>query len=192
MIYFIMILILLFIALHVFLFFIFHTPPSITRLTYDTCIVLGCPTRMDGKLSRMQKSRMDKAIELYQHKTTKTILISGASVRNEFLEAQVMADYARKKKVAKADIFLEVDALNTYANIKNSARICAQQKWEHIIVVTSRFHSRRANFFVRKFFTSYALATPLDKEKFKHYAAEYIRMWNSLRIELMLKLKKAD
>lgn len=166
------------------LFMIFSKPPKRhTAQRYDTCIILGCPTRLDGKISRMQKSRMKKAISLYHQHKTNTLLISGAGVQNDFIEADIMAKYALKKGVKKADILLEKNAQNTYDNMRFAKTICDEHHYKNILVITSRFHLRRSNYFVRKFFSSYAMDAPDEKEHIKHYFVEYVRMWNSLRYE---------
>lgn len=170
---------------HILLLFIFPNAPKRNKtLQYDTCIVLGCPTRVDGKLSRMQRSRMDKAIALYKDGIVKNLLISGAGVRNDFVEAKVMSHYAQHKGVNKKDLYLEMKAVNTFDNVRLAKDICNKHTWEYILVVTSHFHIRRSNFFVKKFFDHYAMEAPIDHEHMKHYLAEYIRMWNTLRYEI--------
>lgn len=180
-----------FLSANIALLCIFHrTPKRDHSVMYDTCIILGCPTRDDGKLSRMQKSRMNKAIDLYHQRNVATLLISGAGVRNDFIEAQVMADYAIRKGVSKKAILLELNARNTYDNLRYAHDICTVHHFQRVLIVTSRFHTRRSDFFVRKFFQDYAFDTPDEREKGKHYLAEYIRMWNTLRIEALLAISK--
>lgn len=65
-----------------------------TNINYEVAIVLGSPTKDNGSLSRMQKTRVDAAIRLYQNKKVKKILISGSNVVNDYVEAEVMAAYA--------------------------------------------------------------------------------------------------
>lgn len=176
---------------NILLFWIFSPPPKRqSSKCYDTCIILGCPARVDGTISRMQKSRMNKAIALYQDHKTKTLLISGAGVRNDFIEAEIMAAYAVKKGVKQTDLLLEMDALNTFDNMRFAKRICDEHNFKDVLVVTSRFHLRRSSYFVRKFFSNYAMDAPDEKEHIKHYFAEYVRMWNSLRYECSINRKK--
>ena len=154
---------------------------------YDIAIVLGSPAKDDGSLSRMQKTRVDAAIRLYQNKKVKKILISGSNVVNDYVEAEVMAAYAIDKGIPASDIYLEIKARNTFENLKFAKNICNQTNIKDVIVVTSNFHARRAQFMVRKFFTSFAMKKTKEKEKFKHYIMEYFRMWNSLYYEIKLK-----
>lgn len=184
----IIILVVLLVA-HVLLWYFFPKAPYMDEHPYDVCIVLGCPTREDGKVSRMQRSRMNKAIALYQQQRIHKVLISGAGVRNDFVEAHVMAQYAMEQGIPQDAILLETKALNTYDNLRYAKTMCDALKYKRIVVVTSRFHIRRSNFFVKKFFTNYAMCPTDDKEKYKHYIAEYVRMWNTLRIEWRIKRK---
>lgn len=157
---------------------------------YDACIILGSPAKPDGSVSRMQKSRMNKAIQLYKQHRVSVLIISGGGVRNAFVEADVMADYAYKQGVPKLDVIKESAARNTYENLKNTKEVCERFNYHRVVVVTSRFHVRRAAFFVRKFFPTFAMCKTDDEEKVKHYLAEYVRMWNCLRIEWQLKSRK--
>lgn len=181
----VIILILLILA-HLVLWHYFPAPKRIdvTRC-YDVGIVLGSPTREDGCLSRMQKSRMDAAIALYKEGRIAHILISGGSVRNAYAEADVMGAYAQKF-VPETDIIVEDQARNTFENLKFAKAICDQKHWSSVIVITSCFHARRADYMVRKFFHDYAMGKTSEKEKRKHYLWEYFRMWNSLFYEIRL------
>lgn len=172
---------------HLLLLFAFPNPKGMKTICYDTCLVLGSPARPDGKLSRMQKSRMNKAIQLYKNHKTKTIIVSGGGVRNDFVEADIMGTYALQQGVEKDALIYERKAQNTYENLFYAKELCEKYQYQTILVVSSRFHVRRASFFVRKHFTNYAMVKTDDREKLKHYLAEYVQMWNTLRIEYLLK-----
>lgn len=189
MIFFVGILVLLILAQFI-LWHYFPAPKKIqpNRL-YDVGIVLGSPTKEDGTLSRMQKSRIDAAIALYQEGHIAHILISGGGVRNAYVEADVMAEYAQRL-VPENVLVKERKARNTYENLLYAKEICEKRHWSHVVVITSCFHARRADYMVRKFFTDYAMGKTKEKEKRKHYVAEYFRMWNSLIYELRLYFQK--
>lgn len=173
------------------LYHYFPTPPKpVIGRAYDAAIVLGSPTKEDGSLSRVQKTRMDAAIMLYKEKLVNVILISGGSVRNAYTEADIMAAYARDCGIADTALVLERHARNTYENLLYAKAECDEHAWNRVIVVTSRFHVRRASYMVRKFFNDFAMQKTAEKESCKHYIAEYFRMWNSLRCEVMLYRKR--
>ena len=184
----------LLIVIFISILFIYYKFPYPTKVDdkkhYDVACVLGCPTNADGSLSTFQKKRMDCAIKLYHAKITKKILISGSNVQNEYYEANTMATYARTCKVKEEDLILEFKARNTYENLKYAKQIYEEAKMTSLIVITSPFHMRRANFFVHKFFQNYAMATYPEHPTIKELIEEYFRMWNTLYYEVKLKHKK--
>lgn len=175
---------------NIYLWLMFPAHKKTKHVHYDACIILGSPASKDGTCTRVQKSRMDRAIELYTENKVSTIIISGGCVCNAYSEAGVMKAYALSKNVKESDIILEEQARNTYENLVYSKEICKQYHLHKIIVVTSNFHVRRASFFVHKFFDDYVMAGTRNHEKFRHYFSEYFRMWNTLRIEYCIKYRK--
>ena len=59
------------------LFIFFPKPPARKEQTYDLALVLGCPCKEDGSLSRMQKRRSDHALRLYRQHAYRLLIISG-------------------------------------------------------------------------------------------------------------------
>lgn len=179
-----------FIIVHIFLFHMFPTKPLRKHQHFDVCIVLGSPSSKDGTCTRMQKSRMDRAIQLYRDHIISYIIISGGSVLNTYCEAITMKTYALLQGIPDSTIILEKKAANSYENLLYAKSICTKHKFSSIVVVTSNFHIRRASFFTHKFFHDYAMAGTLEKEKPKHYILEYFKLWNTLWIEWKNKRKK--
>ncbi|MEG0526396.1 MAG: YdcF family protein [Longicatena sp.] len=175
---------------NIYLWMMFPSHKKAKHVHYDACIILGSPASKDGTCSRMQKSRMDRAIELYKAKKVSTLIISGGCVCNAYSEAGVMKSYALSKGIDEANIILEEKARNTYENLLYSKEICEQYNLHTVIVVTSNFHVRRASFFVDNFFDDYIMAGTINHEKISHYFSEYFRMWNTLRIEYCRKCRK--
>lgn len=178
------------IIINLYLFAQFPLHPMKQDTHYDVCIVLGSPCEADGTLSRVQRTRVDRAVELYKEHHVSHLLISGGSVANAYCEAECMGKLVLEKGVRSEDLYLEKKARNTYENLLFAKNICDEHDFHSVLVVTSRFHIRRASFFVAKFFRKYALAGTHPKEKWRHYLSEYFRMWNTLRIEFTLKHKK--
>ena len=75
------------------LFIFFPKPPARKEQTYDLALVLGCPCKEDGSLSRMQKRRSDHALRLYRQHAYRLLIISGSCVKNEYNEAEHMMAY---------------------------------------------------------------------------------------------------
>lgn len=190
MIFYILIgILLLVIVLSFLLYFLFPLHNNWKHAQYDACIILGSPAKENGQLSRMQKSRMDRAIQIYQQGRVLHLIISGGGVANEYCEADVMAEYALTQGIPPTDIILEKQAQNTYDNLRLSKELCQQHHFTSVAVVSSCFHIRRAAFFTKKFFSDFVMIPTTEKEKARHYISEYFRMWNTLRYEWKLRKK---
>lgn len=109
----------------------------------DAIIVLGCPARDDGQPSSTMKARVKKAVELFYEGYAPTIIFSGAAVSNEFVEAEVMASYAKTLGVPESVLIRETEARDTIQNVRNSVKIMREYHWHSALVVTSPYHTRR-------------------------------------------------
>lgn len=72
------------------------------------------------------------------------------------------------RDVLKSDsIVLERESLNTVENATHFARVCAEQKWKRILLITSRYHMRRSKLIFEGVF--WALEMPLTIETLSVY-----------------------
>ncbi len=118
--------------------------------TNTVIIVLGHPADDNGNPAPILKSRLDKAISLYKSDAGGKIIVTGAAVYNQFVEAEVMAVYCIKNGIPADDIFMEPRAKNTYENAKMVKAIMIEKGLFKAIVVTSAFHKLRAERFFKK------------------------------------------
>ena len=167
-----------------YLFFRKGTHPH-SRQHYDAMLILGCPTHDDGNITSAQNKRLALAEKYLSKQIVDAVIISGAAVKNEYIEAEVMKAALQKKGVT-TPIYTEVQARNTFQNFRNTR---SQFGDLSLLVVTGSAHSRRSYFFARKFYTHE------EKRKAKHdpvneYVREYFRMWNALYWEVKLFLQK--
>ena len=187
MIYVVLIILFIVFVLNVYLFYHFPYPNKPSRKRYDTALVLGCPCQSDGSLTDAQIDRMNVAISLYRRNWISSMIISGSNVQNDYYESEEMAAYAIDQGIPEHAIIIEKKARNTYENLKYAKDICTQQNFSSIIVITSPFHVRRANFFVRKFFQDAPMRCSNNPITFRQHVDEYVRMWNTLYFEWKLK-----
>ncbi len=112
---------------------------------FDAIVVLGAGITKKGNLTKVAKSRVNKAIELYAKRVAPGIIFTG---RNESL---VMKRYAVKKGINGKDIRVENHSLDTIGNAffvrKN---FLLPNQWHRVVVVTSLFHLPRAKLVFRK------------------------------------------
>lgn len=142
-----------------FIFFILFPKPRCSPLSgyYDCVIVCGCPASHDGKVTPSLKSRCDKAIELYHQGYCHYILMSGGAAHNQYIEAQVMKDYALLNGVKEEDIIIEPKSKSTYHNMIYCQEIIREHHWQCCLVVTNSWHLRKTNHYAQKFHLDYQM-----------------------------------
>jgi uncharacterized SAM-binding protein YcdF (DUF218 family) len=94
-------------------------------------------------LSGGNGERVKKAAELYKQGYAEKLLFTG----NTFLDVPVyelMTNIAVKHGVPKSAILGEKNSTRTYDHPKNCIPILHKHGAEHVIVVTSRFHTKRS------------------------------------------------
>lgn len=112
---------------------------------FDVIIVLGAGITKKGNLSKVAKSRMDKAIELYRSGAAPRIIAAGKR------ESAVMKRYAVKKGIGMKDVLAEGNSLDTVGNaFFTRKKFLLPNNWHKVVVVTSVFHLPRAKFVFRK------------------------------------------
>lgn len=139
---------------------VFKYPQKKYRYTkYDCAIVCGYPADNDGKPSKVMKSRVDKAVELYKKGEIKFIIFSGGSVKNRYKEADIMEKYALELGIKQDIIFKEDKAMCTYHNLMYAREIMDKNAFENCIVITNSWHLRKADHYARKFKLDYAMVS---------------------------------
>src|ERR1700678_3833071 len=83
----------------------FSIPMSDTKQSqFDVILVLGNPAKDDGSIAPVARSRVLEAIRQYHAGVAPRLLMTGGAVQNQFVEAQVMQQFARSQGVpADAD-----------------------------------------------------------------------------------------
>lgn len=110
----------------------------------DLIIVLGCKASNDGTVSYRQRARVDKGAELLFKGYSSKILFTGSAVANTWVEAEVMADYARTLGVKDEQVILETKSRSTKDNAFYTKEIMQKNGWTTALVVTSTLHTGRA------------------------------------------------
>ncbi len=133
----------------------FSIPMSDTQQRqFDVILVLGNPAKDDGSIAPVGKSRMLEAIRQYRAGVAPRLLMSGGAVLNQFVEAQVMRQFALSQGVPASALFAEGESRNTIQNAYYSYKIMQAHDWRSALVVSSPSHLRRASLI----FSHYPLA----------------------------------
>lgn len=134
------------------------------RRVYDCAVVCGYPAEADGSPSRILKTRVERAAELWKTGRVRFLILSGGAVGNEFVEAEVMKAYAKELGVDPEVIRVECQAVSTYHNLKYASEIMKKEGWQDCAVVTNRWHLRKADHYARKFGLEYVMCPAADGE----------------------------
>lgn len=149
---------------------------------YTYALLLGCPAHDDGTMSSSQIKRCNLAIDMYKKGLYDTLIISGSNVKNEYVEAEVMNTYIRKR--VKIPTILETHAKNTFENFKLSKEYIQEQD---VLILTSQTHAKRACAIAKQFFSDYGCAWFKDL-KMKHILREIISRIIYIKIEIQKKI----
>lgn len=123
----------------------FSLPTHNTAAThFDTIIVLGTPARPDGTPSPEQRERVLEGVREYRAGVAPQIIMTGGAAHNHFVEADVMAAFARSQGVPADAILEEGQAHDTIQNIYYSAQIMHSHGWNSAEIVSSPYHLGRA------------------------------------------------
>jgi uncharacterized SAM-binding protein YcdF (DUF218 family) len=140
----------LFLAVWVFLLVMYGNfliiPRHNTAAThFDTIVVLGTPSRVDGSPSPEQRERVLEGVREYKAGIAPHIIMTGGAAHNHFVEAHTMAQFAASQGVPASAILEEPQAHDTIQNIYYSAEIMHQQGWSSAEVISSPYHLGRAS-----------------------------------------------
>ena len=130
-------------------------PTNSEKITdpYDVAVVLGgCMRYFDSNTNRVvygsSVDRLLQAIDLYQEKKVKKILLSGGSGYlsfPEWREAVYLADVLKKSGIPDSAIIIEKTSRNTRENAVESAKILQTGKYgKRFLLVTSGTHMIRS------------------------------------------------
>lgn len=133
-------------------------------------LIPGTAVLANGELSPILKDRVDKAIELYQAKKVKKILVSGDNSTVERNEVNPVRVYLLEKGIPDKDIFLDHAGFDTYSSMYRAADIFQVKS---MIISTQSFHLPRAVFIARALGTeAYGVSADEGHILFKNYIRE--------------------
>ena len=122
----------------------------------DALVVLGRGVCDDGSLPLIARTRVEKAVALFQQGVAPWMVFTGShslmtEVPPPISEAAAMANYAESLGVPRADMLLEDEARDTIGNAYFVwKRFMLPRDWWSIRVVTSDFHIPRSAWVFQK------------------------------------------
>lgn len=114
-------------------------------------IVLGA-AQYNGEPSPVLKSRLDRALELYENGAVELVVVTGGNQAGDITtEAKTGYDYLRSVGIPDDDLLLEVQGISTYESVGAAARILRDLDITSAVLVTNAYHSRRAQLVAEEF-----------------------------------------
>lgn len=110
----------------------------------DAIVVLGAYVRPNGTASPALRNRALHAADLYKRGLASHIITTGGLGDNPPQEALVSAAILRENGVPSSAINSEITSTSTWENAANAARICRENGWNRVIIVSEPFHLWRA------------------------------------------------
>lgn len=116
----------------------------------DCIIILGC--QVYGTVpSPFLKSRLEEGLRLYNEGYGNLIIVSGGQGPGEDIsEAEAMKNFLVSKGVSPGSIIMEDKSFSTLENIKFSGRKMSQYGIKSAVVVSNKYHLKRASLMAKK------------------------------------------
>jgi vancomycin permeability regulator SanA len=120
-------------------------------------IVLGGPLTVDNKPGTWLKSRLDKAIKVYNEYIFDYIILTGGDpTKKNITEAEVMYNYL-KDYIPKNKMYKEIKANSTFENAIYTKKMITNTLIKNIYVLTSDFHINRSKYIFENIFNYYKI-----------------------------------
>lgn len=109
----------------------------------DAIIVLGA-AQYNGRPSPVLKRRLDHALDLYNAKVARLIVVTGGRKPGDRItEASASANYLIARGVADARIAREVQGTDTYTSMAAATRFLKKRDVQRVTIVTDGYHAAR-------------------------------------------------
>ena len=109
----------------------------------DAIVVMGA-AQYAGRPSPVLEARLDHAIALYRRGIAPRMIFTGGKAAGDITsEAQTSARYARQHGVPASAILTETQSRSTTEQMHAVARMAAVRRFEHVVLVSDRFHMLR-------------------------------------------------
>lgn len=120
------------------------------KAPYDIIIVPGFPYEKRPDLNTIYKVRIFWAYHLYKTGITNNVMFSGSAVHTPYVEAKVMAEFAKQMGIPEEHIFIEDSAEHSTENLFYGYQLSKKMGFNKIAVATDPFQSGMISFLTRK------------------------------------------
>lgn len=136
-------------------------------------IVLGA-AQYNGEPSPVLQARLDEAATLYESGQVALVVVTGGRQPDDITtEAKTGYDYLRELTgIPDEQLRLEVQGASTYESMAATARFLRDDKVSEVVLVTDRFHAKRASLVAEEVGLVPELALTPQKASFGRLARE--------------------
>jgi uncharacterized SAM-binding protein YcdF (DUF218 family) len=121
------------------------------RGAYDAVIVPGFPYHADAKnINTIYKIRIYWAYHLYKTGMARNIIFSGGAVHTPYVEARIMAEYAKELGVPEEHIIIEDRAEHSTENLFYGYELAKERGLRRVAVATDPFQSEMIRYLTMK------------------------------------------
>ena len=162
---------------------------------FDTIIVLGYPTNLDGTPSPEQRERVLEAVREYQAGVAPNLIMTGTAAHNHLIESHTMAHLAVASGVPASAVLEEPYAHNTIQNLIYSAQLMRKHGWATAEIVSSPSHLPRAAILTDALnrqqpdlsfnWRTHAARWPPEYSIFRELSLYTLESWYSLKLRLI-------
>jgi uncharacterized SAM-binding protein YcdF (DUF218 family) len=118
------------------------------EMPFDAVIVPGVP--YDTAWSDVMRARVLWSYHLYTQGLTKNIIFSGSAVYSPYIEARIMAEYAKKLGVPAEHVFTEERAEHSTENVFYSYYMAKDLGFQKVALATDPFQSKMVRSFAKR------------------------------------------
>ena len=148
---------------------------------FDTLIVLGYPSNRDGTPSPEQRERVLEGVRQYKAGIAPRIIMTGAAAHNQYIEADVMAQFAESQGIPTDAIIEEPQAHDTIQNIYYSAKLMHENGWSSAEIISSPSHLPRAALIANTLNIDQPTLSIAWRTHPAHWPPEY-SLWHKLKL----------
>jgi uncharacterized SAM-binding protein YcdF (DUF218 family) len=137
-----------------------------SQAQFDAIVVLGDSADADGNPTPTELARVTEAVRAYERGEAAHLIFTGAAVKNQYVEAQVMARTAEAQGIPAPAVMVEPEARDTIENACYAVRLMKAHGWGSAEVVTSAWHVERAGLIFSRMPIAWRMlpAPPLEPE----------------------------
>lgn len=117
--------------------------------SYDAIVVPGVPFE-NGEWSQTMKGRVLWSKYLYDRGIAKNIIYSGSAVYSPYIEAEIMAEYAKALGIPAVNVFTETKAEHSTENIYYSYHLAKKLGFSTVALASDPFQTKMLKKMVKK------------------------------------------